>query len=92
MAEPIYQTVLGLYLTLEDFRKAVQPGQTIFIWMPPDFDRIEGILGQTLGAESMLVVRVSGGLIPISENNVHLFQPGPVRRIKREAPPSDPTT
>lgn len=81
MSEPIYTTLLGLYLTLEDYRKAVKPGQTVYVWLPPDLNRVEGIAGQAFGpgmTEPILVVKLKdrSGFIEVTENNVFLFEPG----------------
>ena len=83
MSEPIYQTMLGLYLTVEEYRKHVVPGQTVYLWMPPNFDRVEGIAGEGLTADGVLtLVKIKSGLIQVTDDNVHLFQPGPLPRKK----------
>lgn len=79
MAEPIHHTLLGLYLTLEEYRKAVKPGQMVYVWLPPEFKRYEGIAGEgwSKGTTSpILVVKLSlGGFIEVTESNVFLFEP-----------------
>lgn len=84
--------MLGLYLTLEEYRKHVKPGQSVFIWLPPNFDRVEGIAGEAWGAgstEPMIVVKLlGGGIIPVTNDNVFLFQPGPMKRHAPTRPDS----
>ena len=80
MVEPIYSILLGLYLTVEEYRKAVKPGQTVYVWLPPTFERHEGIAGEAWSAgqkEPVLVVKLSkfGGFIQVTEDNVFIFQP-----------------
>ncbi len=79
MSEPLYHSILGLYLTLDDFRKAVKPGQTAYLWMPPDFERVQGVIGEGWGAgmdKPMILFKYSEGIIPVTDENVWFFQPG----------------
>lgn len=90
MSEPIFSSLLGLYFTVEEYRQHVKPGQTVYIWVPPTFERIEGIAGDGWGAGMtgpISMVKVdSEGYIPVTEENVWCFQPGPIKqRVNHES-------
>lgn len=71
-------TLLGIYFTLEEYRKNVVPGQRVYLWVPPDFERVEGVAGEGWGSgEPICLVRLgNGSLVQVTEDNVFLFQPG----------------
>lgn len=79
MSEPIYHGMLGLYLRLDDLRKAIKPGQQAYIWYPPHFERIEGVIGEGWGAgmnKPILLFKMKdGSIFEITDQNVFLFQP-----------------